>query len=98
MPKARERDGVYYRKDRGSWWVSYTDSNGRRQREAMTAHTRPQAVTARAGLMLKAEIEAQSGETAAEIDPFCNSIGGHIHIAAVTPDGFKWMVPPATQD
>jgi len=23
MPKARERDGVYYRKDRGSWWVSY---------------------------------------------------------------------------
>jgi integrase len=55
MPKARERDGVYYRKDRGSWWVSYTDAAGRRQREAVTAHTRPQAVAARAGLMLKAE-------------------------------------------
>ena len=55
MPKARERDGVYYRKDRGAWWVSYTDANGKRQREAVTAHTRPQAVTARAGLMLKAE-------------------------------------------
>jgi integrase len=55
MPKARERDGVYYRKDRGSWWVSYTDAAGRRQREAVVAHTRPQAVAARAALMLKAE-------------------------------------------
>src|SRR5580765_7292348 len=55
MPKAKERDGVYYRKDRGTWWVSYTDANGKRQREAVTAHTRPQAVAARAGLMLKSE-------------------------------------------
>lgn len=55
MPNARERDGVYYRKDRGTWWVSYTDAAGRRQREAVAAHTRPQAVAARAALMLKAE-------------------------------------------
>ena len=55
MPKARERDGVYYRKDRGTWWVSYTDAAGKRQREAVAAHTRPQAVAARAALMLKAE-------------------------------------------
>lgn len=55
MPKARERDGVYYRKDRGSWWVSYKDSSGNRQREAVAAHTRPQAVAARAALMTKAE-------------------------------------------
>lgn len=55
MPKARERDGVYYRKDRGSWWVSYTDASGKRQRQAVVAHTRPQAVTARAALMVKAE-------------------------------------------
>jgi integrase len=55
MPKARERDGVYYRKDRGAWWVSYTDAQGRRQREAVVAHTRPQAVAARAALMTKAE-------------------------------------------
>jgi integrase len=46
---------VYYRKDRGSWWVSYKDSNGNRQREAVTAHTRPQAIAARAALMTKAE-------------------------------------------
>jgi integrase len=46
---------VYYRKDRGTWWVSYTDAAGRRQREAVAAQTRPQAVNARAALMLKAE-------------------------------------------
>jgi hypothetical protein len=46
----------------------------------------------------KAIIEAQSGEAAAMIDPFCKSVGGHVHIAAVTPDGLKWIVPPATQD
>src|ERR1039458_2061970 len=55
MPKARERDGVYYRKDRGSWWVSFKDANGRRKPNALAAHTRPQAVAARAALMLKAE-------------------------------------------
>lgn len=61
MPKAKERDGVYYRKDRGSWWVSYNDANGKRRREAVTAHTRPQAVVARAALMLKAERERVLG-------------------------------------
>jgi len=55
MPKARERDGVYYRKDRGSWWVSFKGANGNRQRESVVAHTRPQAIAARAALMLKAE-------------------------------------------
>ena len=61
MPKAKERDGVYYRKDRGAWWVSYIDAAGRRQREAVAASTRPQAVAARAGLMLKAERERVLG-------------------------------------
>jgi integrase len=55
MPGAKERDGAYYRKDRGSWWVSYPDADGNRKREAVVAHTRPQAVAARAALMLKAE-------------------------------------------
>jgi integrase len=61
MPKAKERDGVYYRKDRGSWWVSYPDAAGRRQRESVAAQTRPQAVAARAALMLKAERERVLG-------------------------------------
>jgi integrase len=61
MPKAKERDGVYYRKDRGSWWVSYPGADGQRRREAVAAYTRPQAVAARAALMLKAERERVLG-------------------------------------
>jgi len=33
MPKQRKRDGVYWRKDRGSWWVSFVDASGHRQRK-----------------------------------------------------------------
>lgn len=29
------------------------------------------------------------------LDPECEAIGGHIHIAAVKPDGFRWIIPPA---
>ena len=61
MPKAKERDGVYYRKDRRTWWVSYTDASGQRQREAVVASTRPQAVTARNELMVKAERDKRLG-------------------------------------
>jgi len=43
MPKARERDGVYYRKDRAAWAVSYIDASGRRKRRIVAAHTRKQA-------------------------------------------------------
>jgi integrase len=44
MPKAKERDGVYYRKDRSSWAVSYIDASGERQRRIVAAQTRTQAV------------------------------------------------------
>jgi integrase len=33
MPKQRKRDGVYWRKDRGAWWVSFVDASGNRQRK-----------------------------------------------------------------
>ena len=46
MPKAKERDGVYYRKDRAGWWVSYIDASGKRVRERVEAHTRKQAMDA----------------------------------------------------
>lgn len=46
MPKAKERDGVYQRKDRPGWWVSYIDASGDRQRRKVTAHTRRQAMDA----------------------------------------------------
>jgi len=33
MPKQRKRDGVFWRKDRKQWWVSYIDGQGKRVRE-----------------------------------------------------------------
>jgi hypothetical protein len=36
-------------------------------------------------------IEACSDPIARVIDPFCESIGGRVHIATVTPNGFKWV-------
>jgi hypothetical protein len=40
-------------------------------------------------------IEACSDPLAAEIDPLCKGIGGHIHAAIITPDaGFRWAIPP----
>jgi integrase len=33
MPKQRKRDGVYWRRDRGAWWLSFVDASGKRQRQ-----------------------------------------------------------------
>jgi len=33
MPKQRKRDGLYWRADRKSWWISYIDAQGRRVRK-----------------------------------------------------------------
>lgn len=40
-------------------------------------------------------IEACSDPAALELDPLCRRIGGHVHIAEITPSGgFKWRVAP----
>jgi len=44
MPRPKESDGVYYRKDRAAWAVSYIDASGERQRKIVAAHTRQQAM------------------------------------------------------
>jgi integrase len=46
MPRAKERDGVHYRKDRGIWSISYIDARGERVRQKVEAHTRQQAMDA----------------------------------------------------
>jgi integrase len=46
MPRARGRDGVFQRKDRSGWWVSYVEASGERKKEKVTASTRTQAMTA----------------------------------------------------
>lgn len=33
MPKQRKRDGVYWRKDRGMYWLSFVDATGKRVRK-----------------------------------------------------------------
>lgn len=55
MPKAKERDGVFQRKDRRGWWVSYVDASGKRRKEKVTAHTRTQALTALSGIKTREE-------------------------------------------
>jgi hypothetical protein len=40
-------------------------------------------------------IEACCDPVSREIDPQCNGIGGHVHIAKITPsNGFEWIEPP----
>jgi hypothetical protein len=41
-------------------------------------------------------VEACRDPVAVEIDPFCQIIGGHIHAAELTDNGFKWLIPPIT--
>jgi hypothetical protein len=42
----------------------------------------------------KAYIEACCDPIGVEIDPLCKTIGGYIHIAEITPNGFRWRIPP----
>jgi len=55
MPKAKARDGVYYRADRRGWWVSYIDATGDRIRKKVVAHTRQQALDALRRIKTKEE-------------------------------------------
>jgi integrase len=61
MPKAKERDGAYYRKDRSAWYVSYIDAQGTRVRQKVEASTRPQAVEALRRIKTKEEIARTLG-------------------------------------
>jgi integrase len=61
MPKAKERDGVFYRKDRGIWCVSYIDASGKRVRDKVEAHTRQQAIDALHRIKTKEELARTLG-------------------------------------
>ncbi len=43
-------------------------------------------------------IEACKTPEAYELDPFCRHIGGHVHVAEVTPQGFRWRIPPVRKN
>jgi len=55
--KIRERDGVYQRKDRPGWWVSFVDAQGVRSRKKVEANTRPQALVTLAAIKTKVQRE-----------------------------------------
>lgn len=68
MPKAKERDGVFQRRDRSGWWVSYVDAAGKRWKEKVTANTRTQAMTALAQIKTRIERDRILGvKSASEI-------------------------------
>ncbi len=47
--------------------------------------------------LAEAYVKACYGRPAIEIDEFCKGIGGHMHIAKLTPDGCKWIKRPKSQ-
>ncbi|TCK75878.1 tyrosine-type recombinase/integrase [Acidipila rosea] len=65
MPKARERDGVFQRKDRGGWWISYIDASGQRRKEKVVAHTRTQALKVLSAVKTRTERDKVLGVKAA---------------------------------
>src|SRR5260370_22418112 len=44
--------------------------------------------------IVQSYIRACDSDEGREIDSLCAGIGGHIHIALVTPSGFRWHIPP----
>jgi hypothetical protein len=40
-------------------------------------------------------IRACDSDLGRKLDPICKTIGGHIHVAQITPKGFQWIIPPA---
>src|SRR5262245_27893070 len=54
-PKKTDRDGIYKRKDRPGYWITWTDAQGHRRRRSTDAQTLAQAVNARAAELLRVE-------------------------------------------
>jgi len=47
---------------------------------------------------VKGYIQACSTDLALSMDePICKRIGGRIHVAQITPTGFRWRIPPLTE-
>lgn len=45
----------------------------------------------------KGYIEACKTPLARQLDPFCEHIGGNVHVAQVTRLGFSWAIPPRSR-
>jgi hypothetical protein len=70
----------------GDQWVSAYE------KKSMNLTFHPNTTLDTHARMAHAYISACSGPEAHAIDPQCAGIGGHIHIATITPkDGFQWV-------
>ena len=68
---------------------------GEHEDERFRKYFHPSGPTLDDGLAhAKGYIEACCDPLASEIDSLCKGMGGHIHAAAVTPSGFKWLIEP----
>jgi len=75
MPKQKKRDGLYWRKDRKAWWVSYVDASGRRVRKpAPDAENHDEAGTFRADerRQVREQSKLKPGEVLASKDSFAD--------------------------
>ena len=52
---ARDGDGIYTRKDRPGYWISYKDADGRRRRRKVEATNRTKAGDLRSGYVSREE-------------------------------------------
>jgi len=43
-------------------------------------------------------VKACCSPLAIDLDAGCKAMGGHIHVAEITPAGMKWRIPPATHN
>src|SRR5262245_15572306 len=73
MPKKtpKKRDGCYQREDRGnSWWISWTDAQGRRRQRKTDAQNITQAKSIRAAELLRVEQTRLLGQAPPSEDTF----------------------------
>jgi integrase len=65
MPKQRKRDGVFWRKDRRQYWVSYVDAQGQRVREPVPDVKDTETQESRAATHKEAETYREDKRSAA---------------------------------
>ncbi len=69
---ARNGDGIYTRKDRPGYWISYKDADGRRRRKKVEAPNRSGAGKVRSGYVSRAEAESAHGVRPAGPETFAD--------------------------
>jgi integrase len=76
MAKQRKRDGVYWRKDRRMYWISFVDARGQRQRKpGAQSWEEARQVLAETLARVKEEANLKPGDVLACRDSFANVAG-----------------------